>query len=79
MNPLSFDQITSRECVGDKLAREIEAKARADADVGNYSPPKDAGGKSYWSQCQSSFEFIVYHAQYEKRLARNKRKADALE
>lgn len=79
MNPLSFDQITSRECVGDKLAREIEAKARSDADVGNYSPPKDTTDKSYWAQCQSSFELVVYHAQYEKRLARNKRKADALE
>lgn len=41
MTQRSFDPDTSREMVGDERAREIESKARVDADAGEgaYDPP----------------------------------------
>lgn len=78
MTPRSFDAITSREMTGDGQARGIEAKARADADRGQYDPPpRHEPGNSYWADCQLEFKFQTYFAQYSKRLARNQRKAIA--
>ncbi len=73
MTPGSFDLATAREIVGDEQARRIEAKARADAEAGDYRPPADAG-VSYWSQVRAQMDEIVYHNQYAKRRARIERK-----
>jgi hypothetical protein len=76
MTPRSFDAETSREVTGDERSRGIEAKARADADLGVFDPPKVGEFKTYWGQCQESFALVVYESQYAKRIARNARKAD---
>ena len=74
MTPGSFDPTTAREITGDELARSIEAKARHDADAGNFSPPT-VDGATYWDKAQSEMRVVIYREQYAKRLARNNRKA----
>lgn len=78
MTPGSFDPATSREVVGDSRARALEAKARGDADNATYDPPEYLSTGSYWAQAQSCFDRTVYHAQYQKRIERNARKAGAV-
>lgn len=76
MTPLSFDAKTAREFTGDGPARELEAKARADADTATFSPPKIDGG-TYQEQVMAQMAAIVYLEQFTKRLARNERKRQA--
>lgn len=73
MTPGSFDPITAREITGDELARTIEAKARQDADAGNFEPPA-VDAATYWDKVQKEMRFVVYREQYTKRRARNARK-----
>lgn len=73
ITPGSFDLITAREITGDSLARNIEGKARQDADVEGYDPPK-VDGEFYWQKVERQMQAIVYHEQYKKRLERNNRK-----
>lgn len=75
ITPRSFDPKTSREIVGDYRSRQIEEKARSDADTGTFDPPISPGGGSYWSQVQSSFDLAVYRQQYQRRTERNARKS----
>jgi len=78
MMPGSFDPVTSRQVIGDDLARVIEAKARSDADAENYDAIYwEATGltATYWDAAMCEMMRVVYHAQYAKRVARNKRKA----
>lgn len=70
MKPGSFDPETSREMVGHDRALVIEKKAREDAESGTYDPPPKTQAKTYWDECQNSFELVVYYAQYVKRLAK---------
>ena len=76
MKPRSFDVQTCREMLGDELARQIEARARDDADKGleAYSPIKPEDFYSWWDTCKNIFVAVVYHEQFLKRLERNKRK-----
>lgn len=75
MTPLSFDIETSREVAGDCATREIEAKARSDADLGISEPPVPIFGDTYWGKSQDWMRVVIYHAQREKRIQRNARKA----
>jgi hypothetical protein len=50
MKPNSFDPDTCKEVTGDTRTRKIEARARADADMGKFDPPAEVLGGSYWSQ-----------------------------
>lgn len=75
MKVKSFDPETSREMVGDTRARTIEEKARKDADNGVWSPPEPSGFVTYWGQAQDAFATSVYTSQWNKRKARNDRKA----
>ena len=75
MTPGSFDAVTAREIVGDSSARVIEEKARKDADTKSYDPPP-ANTKTYWDSVQAAVKKIVYDEQYDKRVARNERKAN---
>lgn len=75
MKPGSFDQETAREMVGDERARVIEAKARVDADEGNYSPPEQPAARTYMDGVNAGMERVVYRTQFNKRVERNKRKA----
>lgn len=77
MIPGSFDIITAREITGDEQARALEAKARRDADTAAFSPPS-IEGITYWDKVCSQMRYVVYTHQYEKRLARNKRKGDCV-
>lgn len=71
MTPGSFDPTTAREMVGDQRAREIEAKARRDADEGVFTPPAPAAALgTYWAACQETFERVVYAEQHARRLKR---------
>lgn len=74
ITPLAFDATTAREIVGDHQARIIEAKARLDADVGQYSPPSEPA-TTYWGHVTNEMRSIVYTQQYNKRSARLKRKS----
>jgi hypothetical protein len=76
MKPLSFEVETAREVTGDAMAREIETKARADADAQTFAPP-EVGGSTYWSQVRAEMQVVVYREQYTKRMARNERKKTA--
>lgn len=68
-----FDSQTSRIMVGHERALVIEKKAREDAEKGTYDPPPPVLTKTYWDKCQDSFELVVYHAQYTKRLAKKEK------
>lgn len=70
----SFDIVTAREITGDELARIIEAKARLDADSGQYDPPS-VSGTTYWDRVVKTMHGVVYTAQYQKRIARIARKS----
>lgn len=72
MTPGSFDHETSREIVGDAFARDLEAKARNDADAGTYDPPETKYG-TYWDEVQGYMLRVVYDVQYGKRIRRNER------
>lgn len=73
MIPLSFDPKTAREMTGDEQSRAIEAKARADAEMRSWNPPK-IDGATYADRLFSQMRQIVYREQYTRRLARNERK-----
>lgn len=72
MTPGSFDPVTARAVVGDEEARAIEAKARADANAGAYSPPP-VSGATYWAKVQAEMRVVVYREQFKKRTDRNQR------
>lgn len=74
MIPGSFDAQTAREMTGDETSRQIEAKARADADRGLYDPPQ-GDGETYWGSVMAHMRRVVYGEQYRKRSARNARKS----
>jgi hypothetical protein len=76
MQPLSFDPQTAREVLGDKQAREIESAARNDADLLQQKQPPRTG-ETYWDQVQDEMRIVLYREQYTKRVARNRRKAEA--
>lgn len=73
----SFDLDTSKEVIGDDIMRQVELKARNDADSLSYSPPPlvDERDTSYWRSVTLQMRKTVYDAQYSKRIARNERKA----
>lgn len=75
VTPQSFDADTARTVVGDAHARQIEAKARKDADAGVFDPPDALLTVSYWGQVQDAMRLVVYREQFTKRTARNQRKA----
>ena len=75
IRPLSFDHETAREMTGDGQARTLEAKARADADAGTFDYRSAGLGGTYWAQVQESMHLKVYLEQFNKRKARNERKA----
>jgi hypothetical protein len=65
VKPGSFERETSRGMVGHERAEQIEAKARADAQAGNYAPPPfEPEGASYWACRQAEFARCVYDFQY---------------
>lgn len=68
----SFDIDTAKEVVGDARVRNIEAKARADAEAGKRDAPIRVKG-TYWDGIQSDMEFIVYITAHQKRLDRMER------
>ena len=72
MTPLSFDPTTAREVTGDARSREIEEKARKDADLGIYEPPSRSS-LTYWDGVTAHMATVVYAAQYKRRAERNKR------
>lgn len=76
MTPQCFDTVTCREMAGDERARELETKARTDADKAMFDPPARTEGGSYWNKCQQEFAYFVYTAQYRKRTERNQRKLE---
>jgi hypothetical protein len=69
MSAGSFDIDTSREMLGHERALVVETKARSDLA---YEPPTATSG-SYWSRCQSSFEWVVYNDQFKRRVQRKAR------
>lgn len=74
ITPFSFDPETARGIVGDAMAREIETKARQDAEVEHFGPPTPGAGSTWWDQCCNEMRTVVYHEQYMKRRARIIRK-----
>lgn len=76
MTPKSFDPETARHMVGDERARNIEARARADADNGKPEVLEQLNPLTYWAQVQHAFERVVYDTQYQRRVQRNQRKAN---
>jgi hypothetical protein len=73
MTPKSFDVDTAKQIAGDSRMREIETKARADAELNKYDPPPSNEG-SYWSQVVGEMDSVVYFAAYKKRRERMERK-----
>jgi len=80
MTPGKFDIDTAREMLGDDLARNIESKAREDADggVNSYSPP-DMPCNTYWDSVMLEMRKAVYLSQFHRRILRNRRKAELAE
>ena len=74
MTPGAFDPETAREVIGDERARDIEAKARKDADSSTFDPPSTSVD-IYWSSVQKEMESVLYCQQYVKRHFRNQRKS----
>lgn len=77
MTPKSFDIATAKEYVGDARMREIETKARTDADANAYAPPHGlrAVFASYASEVAGQMKDIVYLHAYKKRKDRIERMA----
>ncbi len=72
MTPKSFDITTAKEIVGDARMRQIESKARQDADNGVFDLPKSASS-SYWDGVVSQMDDVVYRTAYTKRTDRIQR------
>jgi hypothetical protein len=72
MTPKSFDIDTAKEIVGDIRMREIEAKARHDADNGIIDAPIKRKG-TYWDGVSSDMEYVVYTNAHQKRIERIER------
>lgn len=75
MTPHSFDTATAKEYVGDSRMREIELKARNDADSGEFSPPHGIRAVfiNYAASVSAQMDDIVYFNAFSKRLARKQR------
>lgn len=71
------DSPTPRQVIGEGSARVIEAKARADADAKEFAFKPRIAGDSWVVQWIASMEQIIYCRQYQSRLMRNERKAEA--
>ena len=81
--------VFARNNIGEDKSREIEAKARSDAEKNIFDPPKFSGGVfelidcgthykyssdiTYWDKIQEYFPVLVYSAQYKKRRAKIER------
>lgn len=72
MTPKSFDIDTAKEMIGDARMRVIEAKARADTEVGVKDTPKPVIG-SYWDRIRGDMEYIIYIYTHQKRTERMER------
>lgn len=75
MTPQSFDPKTCAEICGDARMRVIEAKARSDAEIDAWAPPKSDDG-TYWDGVRASAETIVYLQAFNRRKARIERKKE---
>lgn len=75
MIPGSFDQVTAKTWVGDDRMREIEGKARADAEIGveGFEPP-DWETETYAGAVALEMHRTVYFNAFNARIERNKRK-----
>ena len=65
-----------RQFVGDDRARVIEAKARADAERGDFCPPQREA-RTYQADLLLSAEYSTYAQAFHKRTERIKRKSEA--
>ena len=78
MIPGSFDIDTAKEWTGDARMREIEGKARVDADADRYAPPHGLAAKfsSYAAEVAAQMDDTVYLNAFSKRKARTQRLAE---
>lgn len=75
MTPNSFDLENCKEMIGDERLRQVEAKARADAETGIYAPFPHVF-VTYMGKVKEDMEDIVYAAAYKKRLERLERQSE---
>ena len=68
-----FGAETARLTLSAAQCREVEARARSDAEKGRRAPRNLSTADTYWGEVQEELERALYVETYEKRAARLRR------